>query len=285
MLVPTRERSANFRRFVESVISTASHPDRIEVHCYIDQDDAELDAYMAIIEDLEKSDGVTFGGGVGNPVGVPGAMNQLGIACKTDLLMISNDDQVFITKEWDIRLDEEAEVSRWHFCFLVQRQFRKRTDLLFSYSQPEMGGALVVLLTDDDGAFLLRHVVDGCRSPNRPCRLHTRHFRQTYSSMGWPCAARRDGGTNKGPLYEGRINRDELTYRRLARYRDVDADILRKALEPSTYEIATGRIAGSPFRAAQRSTQNQAPSISISNRITPTARTFELLSHRRIHYA
>ena len=62
MLVPTRERPANFRRFVESVIfrPVASHPDRIEVHCYIDQDDAELDAYMAIIEDLEKSDGVTF---------------------------------------------------------------------------------------------------------------------------------------------------------------------------------------------------------------------------------
>ena len=35
--------------------------------------------------------------------------------------------------------------------------------------------------------------------------------------------------------------------RRLARYRDVDANTLRKALEPSTYEIATGRIAGAPL--------------------------------------
>ena len=61
----------------------------------------------------------------------------------------------------------------------------------------------------------------------------------------------------RGPLYEGRINRDELTYRRLARYRDVDADILRKAIEPSTYEIATGRDRRSTFRAARDRPRNR----------------------------
>ena len=248
MLVPTRERPANFRRFVESVISTASHPDRIEVHCYIDQDAAELDAYMAIIEDLEKSDGVTFGGGVGNPVGVPGAMNQLGIACKTDLLMVSNDDQVYITKEWDIRLDEEAaKFPDGIFVFWFNDRLQSERTCCFPILSQKWGELLLYCSpTMMEHFYCDTWLMDVAARIGRAVYIPDIFVEHIAA---WAGLAPQDATAERtrGPLYEGRINRDELTYRRLARYRDVDADILRKAIEPSTYEIATGRIAGAPL--------------------------------------
>ena len=96
LMVPTRGRPALLDRFAKSIAQTANDPSRIEIHTYLDRDDAALDEYASTIERLSAELGplgISFAGGIGDPVGVPGAMNELGRASKTDLLIMSNDDQ------------------------------------------------------------------------------------------------------------------------------------------------------------------------------------------------
>ena len=111
LMVPTRGRPALLERFAKSIVQTANDPSRIEIHTYLDRDDAALDEYAATIERLSAELGplgISFAGGIGDPVGVPGAMYELGRASKTDLLIMSNDDQVYTDFGWDTRLDQET---------------------------------------------------------------------------------------------------------------------------------------------------------------------------------
>ena len=73
--------------------------------------------------------------------------------------MVSNDDQIYITKEWDIRLDEDflSEVSRWHFYlfwFNDSLEMTERT-CCFPILSQKWGDSLLLYCVHlvDDGAF------------------------------------------------------------------------------------------------------------------------------------
>ena len=70
LMVPTRGRPALLERFAKSIVQTANDPSRIEIHTYLDRDDAALDEYAATIERLSAELGplgISFAGGIGDP--------------------------------------------------------------------------------------------------------------------------------------------------------------------------------------------------------------------------
>lgn len=105
LLCPSRERAALAATFLRSVLRTAAEPARVEVLFYVDRDDPALPAY----EELHRRQAAAGPGRcelvVGDPVGVPGAWNALAAAAQGDLLLMANDDQVYVDHGWDLRLD------------------------------------------------------------------------------------------------------------------------------------------------------------------------------------
>lgn len=250
LMLPTRGRPALLERYAKSVVQTANDPSRIEIHTYIDQDDPALEEYMSTIERLSAELGplgLTFAGGVGDPVGVPGAMNELGRMSETDLLIMSNDDQLYTTFGWDERLDREAEKfpdgiflfwfsdglesDRW-CCFpIVSRRWIKCLD----YYAPTMFEHFFVDTWLWDIAL-------------RIGRAHYLPDIKVEHIAAWAGLAPEDDTSRRtrGPLSKGRLHRDDLRYYTLGRYRELDAEILRGALEPSAYERADGHSVGTP---------------------------------------
>ncbi len=108
LICPTRGRSNRIKEFVESALITATHPKRIEILLYVDNDDPDLQDYESNILDLQKKFinspiSITLG----PSIGVPKAANTLFEQSKADVFLTSNDDQIFITYGWDTRLDDE----------------------------------------------------------------------------------------------------------------------------------------------------------------------------------
>ncbi|MDW5324852.1 aspartyl/asparaginyl beta-hydroxylase domain-containing protein [Plantactinospora sp. KLBMP9567] len=104
LLCPTRDRVAQVARMVSSVARTAAEPDRVEVLCYVDSDDPALPGYRELFA------GRRFGGVrcvllVGEPVGVPAAWNRLAAGAGGDVLLMANDDQLYVDHGWDVTLD------------------------------------------------------------------------------------------------------------------------------------------------------------------------------------
>lgn len=103
---PTRGRPKRAREFAESVISTAAHPERLDIQFYVDDDDERCTDYGVMVDDLS---GEIRGGHihltVGPPIGVPHAVNKLVAACDAEVLLSANDDQVFMDANWDAALD------------------------------------------------------------------------------------------------------------------------------------------------------------------------------------
>ncbi|SHF85900.1 aspartyl/asparaginyl beta-hydroxylase domain-containing protein [Streptoalloteichus hindustanus] len=117
LLCPTRGRVDNVRDFLTSVCRTTAAPGRIEALFYVDSDDPDLPAYR----ELFRRSRWLFGDigrcalHVGDPVGVPAAWNQLAEAATGDLLMMANDDQLYVDYGWDAALDSRvAELTRLH---------------------------------------------------------------------------------------------------------------------------------------------------------------------------
>ena len=108
LICPTRGRSNRIKEFVESALITATHPKRIEILLYVDNDDPDLQDYESNILDLQKkfiSSPISIT--LGPSIGVPKAANTLFEQSKADVFLTSNDDQIFITYGWDTRLDDE----------------------------------------------------------------------------------------------------------------------------------------------------------------------------------
>ena len=256
LMVPTRGRPALFDRFVRSAIQTAADPSRIEIHTYIDQDDPSLANYGKALEDLQASFGrlgITFAGGVGNPIGCPRALNELGCASKTDIVLTCNDDQVFATDEWDSRLDAEAAKfpdgvfllwfrdgleSDARCCFpIVSRRWIE----LLQYYMP-------TLFEHFFADFWLFDIA------LRIGRAHYVPDVEVTHVAAWAGLAPKDetAERTRGPLSKGRFARDEIAFRRLERYRELDAGILRAALLPSDYEAEDGHPVGAPRLKGRR---------------------------------
>jgi len=101
ILVPSRGRPRLLSRLVKSVVSTASAPGRVEILCYIDNDDPALDEYKATKYPHSRVI-------IGEPVSVSLSWNLLAEECGGDVLVMGNDDVIYRTPGWDKVLEEEA---------------------------------------------------------------------------------------------------------------------------------------------------------------------------------
>lgn len=107
LLCPTRGRTSQVIRMLTSIQDTAAVPGRVEVLFYVDSDDTSLPEYRELFAGI----GERFGSLgrcemlVGEPIGVPAAWNELAAAAGGDLLMMANDDQLYVDVGWDVVLD------------------------------------------------------------------------------------------------------------------------------------------------------------------------------------
>lgn len=107
LLCPTRGRPDRATEFVTSAFQTAAHPERLRCYLYVDEDDPCEDEYQTrLTAAVDRPDAVSLT--VGPAFGVPRAINYLADASDADVLLVSNDDQVYVEAGWDVRLDEEA---------------------------------------------------------------------------------------------------------------------------------------------------------------------------------
>ncbi|GHE27201.1 hypothetical protein GCM10017673_31620 [Streptosporangium violaceochromogenes] len=110
LLCPTRGRVRNVRDFLTSVRRTAVAPGRIEALFYVDDDDPDLAGYRDLFGRARR----LFGEigrcelRVGEPVGVPAAWNRLAEAATGDLLLMANDDQLYVDRGWDVAVDSRV---------------------------------------------------------------------------------------------------------------------------------------------------------------------------------
>ncbi|MDB5308032.1 MAG: hypothetical protein JWO38_2234 [Gemmataceae bacterium] len=94
LIVPTRGRPDQLRRFLDSVAATASRPKSLEILLVVDADDAP-----SLEVDHPKLD-VKYV--VGPPGRTMGALNNTGYAVSTgEYVMLLNDDVVIRTRGWD----------------------------------------------------------------------------------------------------------------------------------------------------------------------------------------
>ena len=261
LMVPTRGRPVLLERYAKSVAQTANDPSRIEIHAYIDKDDPALDEYLATIEwlsaELEVL-GLTFAGVVGEPIGVPGAMNELGRVSTSDILVMSNDDQIYTTFGWDDRIDREAvkfpdgiflfwfadniDSDRW-CCFpIVGRRWIE----CLNYYAPTMFDHFFVDTWLWDIAL-------------RIGRAHYLPDVKVEHIAAWAGLAPEDDTARRtrGPLSAGWLERDRLSYHTFGRYREIDAQLLRGLLEPSAYERSDGHPVGMPRDKPSRDPESQ----------------------------
>ncbi len=93
LIVPTRGRPGQLRRFLDSVAGTAAHPERVEVVLVTDSDDpASLVTYPRL----------AVRHAVGPPGRTMGALNNAGFAASTGrYVMLMNDDITVRTRGWD----------------------------------------------------------------------------------------------------------------------------------------------------------------------------------------
>ena len=112
LLCPSRGRPKKLARLIKSIANTATIPSRIEILIYVDDDDPEKFEYILshknlvldpLISKLKNID--LF---VDQPFRTPILNNILSDRAQGNILMITNDDQIFRDKNWDIRIDEEA---------------------------------------------------------------------------------------------------------------------------------------------------------------------------------
>jgi hypothetical protein len=107
MLCPTRSRAKRVQLFVKSVHRTCADPAKVELLFYVDDDDPQLDQYLLVVEKMKASYGdfKTIELVVGPPISVSKSWNVLAEKCSGNLLMMANDDQMYVDYGWDYYLD------------------------------------------------------------------------------------------------------------------------------------------------------------------------------------
>lgn len=105
LLCPTRNRPRSSLTMIESVCRTASHPERVELLFYVDSDDPALQDYRNLFASvsrrfpaLRRCELI-----VGESMTVGKLWNVLARASSGDVLMMGNDDQVYVDYAWDSR--------------------------------------------------------------------------------------------------------------------------------------------------------------------------------------
>ncbi|MFH1868396.1 MAG: hypothetical protein ABH843_05450 [Candidatus Omnitrophota bacterium] len=110
LLCPTRGRPKKVERFFSSIYRTAYMPERVEILFYMDSDDSCKDEYKNFFNKakkrfvrLKRCRVLT-----GEPTSILKAWAIMAKECEGDLMIVANDDQVYVDYGWDDRLDEEV---------------------------------------------------------------------------------------------------------------------------------------------------------------------------------
>lgn len=103
VLTPTRQRPERRKKFHDSVIDNAENHQNISMYYYIDSDDPALEEYanQTLVHPALDT--------VGEPMSISRSWNiiaEKAIADGADILIMGNDDLVYETYGWDIRLLE-----------------------------------------------------------------------------------------------------------------------------------------------------------------------------------
>lgn len=104
VLCPTRDRPRGLARLARSMAKTAGDPSRVELLCYVDSDDRRVEQYRAVVKVAPLQLRLI----VGAPIGVPASWNVLAEAACGDVLLMANDDQLYVDYGWDLAIDRVA---------------------------------------------------------------------------------------------------------------------------------------------------------------------------------
>jgi len=103
ILTPTRERPKLLKTFIDSVYDTISDPREVQLLVYIDTDDPYIPEYMEVMEENPAIKYI-----IGEPKTVSVAWNDMAEHSTGNILLMGNDDQVYISKDWDKILLEKV---------------------------------------------------------------------------------------------------------------------------------------------------------------------------------
>ena len=109
ILTPTRNRPDNCQRFIKSIYQTTKNIGNIELLFYVDSDDPSIGAYMSLqqhcYDEFPGFPRVQFN--FGDPQSVCDSWNLMAKDCMGDVIIMGNDDLIYRTPNWDIKLIKE----------------------------------------------------------------------------------------------------------------------------------------------------------------------------------
>ena len=112
LLCPTRGCPDRVCVMLESIIKTTEKLENVEILFYIESDDDKKDDYIASINNLLNKYNNPFKRvlpHIGEPMSVSKSCNIIAEKCQGDILVMANDNEVWINKGWDRRLNKEAD--------------------------------------------------------------------------------------------------------------------------------------------------------------------------------
>lgn len=105
LLVPTRNRPEKAYQMAMSALITISDRKNLEILMYLDLDDPSINKYRNQFAKLANQNVELI---VGQAVSVSKSWNDIASRCTGDVLMMGNDDQIFVTPRWDITLEKKV---------------------------------------------------------------------------------------------------------------------------------------------------------------------------------
>jgi hypothetical protein len=155
LLLPSRGRPDLVKRFIQSILDTAIHPEAIEVILYLDNDDAENYANLLFPR-------IKYHCIVGENLTMGGYNDQCLAKSSGNIIMLVNDDLVIRTHGWDEKL-REFDNSIPDKIYLVYVNDLFKSNIICTF--PILSRRVCELIQDPypviyRGAFIDLHVMD-----------------------------------------------------------------------------------------------------------------------------
>lgn len=220
LLVPSRDRAIQFSRMEMSAYKTATHPRRMEVIAYLDEDDPGLLGYGPHVHNTQII--------VGPRILLSEAWNVCYRQASGEILMHCGDDIVFRTSGWDAIVREAFEDSDDKILIVHGDDCSPNTDALATHGflhrrwVETVGYFVPPLFSSDWNDVWLTEVADAIGRRVK-VDIVTEHMHYAFGK------AERDENTNER---EERGRRDGVVelYKRTAKQRKNDAAKLRKVM-------------------------------------------------------
>ena len=111
ILTPTRQRPARLAQFIMSVYQHTSNKERVEMLIYVDNDDPAREQYMDFFEhcQTEFQNFLRIHFLFDEPKSVSKSWNDLYERSVGDIIIMGNDDLMYRTPQWDVRVEQAVE--------------------------------------------------------------------------------------------------------------------------------------------------------------------------------